>query len=71
MGYNDNGAENGFKYIYEAEVCTQKLEWSRGWGGVLFYDCVRGVGSGGGNEMGLYLSWTKRAFLLLQISSDQ
>lgn len=51
MGYNDDGAENGSN-IYEAEVCTQELEWSGflGGGGGGGYHC-------GGVSMGLYLGW--------------
>lgn len=67
MGYNDNGAENG------SNIFTKQKYVPRNWNGVGgggVYDCGGGVGSGG-NEMGLYLSWTKRAFLFLQISSDQ
>lgn len=46
MGYNDDdGAENGSN-IYEAEVCTQELEWSGFFGGGgEGYDCGGGGGS--------------------------
>lgn len=61
MGYNDDGAENGSN-IYEAEVCTQELEWSGflgGGGGVI-------IVVGGLDGLISWLArWTKRAFLFL------
>lgn len=47
MGYNDDGAENGSN-IYEAEVCTQELEWS---------GFLGGGGGGGGYHCGGGSRW--------------